>query len=143
MCKYLLIVIIVLGTTTVRGEMQEAEYGKWEPYSVEYVLKYSDFDLYFKGVIPGALYPGQTKRRMGDEYSFLARSENEEVHVIWSAGTGDIGPVFFTLNKRKYVLEIKMSDILSERAPKNTVAIWLESEWYSKKQRSWFWRLLW
>lgn len=143
MFKYFSILVFILSGAVANAEEHAADYGRWELYSVESFLKYPDFNLYYKGTTKGALYPGESTRRMGAEYNFVAQSNDQKVDVVWSAGTGDIGPTFFTLGKKTYVLEMVFSDILAKPRSRDSVAIWVESEWKSEKERSWFWRLFW
>jgi hypothetical protein len=45
-------------------------------------------------------------------YDFAAKSEGGDVKVSWSSGTGDIGPVEFAINQKRFSLELKRSDKL-------------------------------
>lgn len=144
--KYLTVLLIILNAAFANAQDHRADYARWEIYSIDNCLKYPDFNLCYKGTKQGALYPGESSestRRMGEKYYFVAESGNEKVDVIWSEGTGDIGPTFFTLANKTYVLEMVFSDILTKRAPKNSVAIWLKTEWKSEKERHWFWKIFW
>jgi hypothetical protein len=130
-------------TASVEYKGQEAKYGKWKRYSKEYFLIYPDLNLHYKGTSLGAFYPGSSTRRMGDEYNFIAESGNHKVDISWSQGTGEIGPVFFTLADKNFVIEMERSEILDQWALDDTLIIWLESEWKSEKERHWFWKMLW
>src|ERR1700759_1524853 len=45
-------------------------------------------------------------------YDFAAGSKGVDVKFSWSSGTGDIGPVEFTIDQKRFSLELKRSDKL-------------------------------
>jgi hypothetical protein len=40
-------------------------------------------------------------------YEFKIKYQNEEKTISWSSGTGDLGPSRFTVNSKKFDLELK------------------------------------
>jgi hypothetical protein len=52
------------------------------------------------------------------------RNANFETVVSWSSGTGDIGPVQFEIDGKRFLLELRQSDKLG-KLQGNELVIWL------------------
>ena len=57
-------------------------------------------------------------------YDFKVSSRKTENMVSWTAGTGDIGPVAFEVDGKRYQLELRRSDKLG-KLNDNELVIWL------------------
>ncbi len=116
------------------------QYGRWEKYSTPEPVKFADFDLYFNGTRPN-LFPGETERRLGDDYAFEARKGSESVEILWSSGLGDIGPTEFSIGGRAYMLEMEASDILGHGFMDSShVVVWPLEEFEARRRGPW-WKL--
>jgi len=74
-------------------------------------------------------FPGTT-RRLADIYTFEVSNSDELVLVAWSAGTGDIGSVYFSIGKQTFLLEMCSSSILKDGfVDEGNIIIWPEKEW--------------
>lgn len=112
-------------------------YGRWEKYSTESALQLPDFELYYMGTAPGAHVRIGSTMRWGIVYKFEAKKGDERVPLTWSSGLGDIGPTSFEIGGRNYFLEMVRSDFLSDQAPDDTVALWPEEDWESRRNPWW------
>ena len=117
-------------------------YGRWEKYSSVQPIKYPDFDLYYVGQKPNGFYPGQTERRLADIFVFEARRSSDSAEILWSEGTGDIGPELFSIGGKPYMLEMLHSDIIKGGfVDSSYVAVCPRTEWERLKRKPWwvFW----
>jgi hypothetical protein len=104
-------------------------YGKRVKYELDTVIQYPNFSIRFIGtrhVVPD-VYP-----RGWLVYDFdVISKEEEKLQVSWSAGTGAIGPTYFSVDDREYVLElaatIPESDSKSGLLDENEIIIWRKS----------------
>lgn len=133
-----LVAVILDGCALMNSPQGEfAQYGTWQTYSSTQVLRYPDFDLLFKDD------PGEIKSLeglpMGPEYHFTVSNGTSQIGVIWSSGTGDIGPSLFEINGKTFFLEMIRSDYLERPVSDEQIAIWPESEFFRGKNRWWFW----
>jgi hypothetical protein len=121
---------ITLFPGTSFSEGRDANYSIWESYGAAYnhTLNYPDFSLRFIEKKPGQFYPGSTTHRLSDVYVFnIKKGENVQT-VNWSAGTGAIGPIEFTVDGQKYLLEMLKSELVNESVPDYKVLVWQEPE---------------
>jgi len=115
--------------------MLDARYGKWVNYSQQKVIKYPDFKLKFLGKTKNGFYPGTT-RRLADIYNFEVKNSDELVLVKWSSGTGNIGPVSFSIGEQSFLLEMRHSSILKDGyVDEGNIVIWTRKEW--DRRQSW------
>lgn len=102
-----------------------ADYGKKERFAKGTALDFPDCQLVFSGTrrVSSATYP-----RGFLYYDFEARSGGKTKAVSWSAGTGDIGPEFFEVNGRKFVLELSSSVAFKGGMKDNELVLWREGD---------------
>ena len=112
-------------------------YGRWEQYSAESAIHFLDFDLWFTGTTRGAHRRFGSTLRWEVVYNFEARKGDERVPLTWTSGLGDIGSTTFEIGGRKYFLEMLRSQVLSDQAPDQAVAVWPEDEWESHRHPWW------
>jgi hypothetical protein len=86
-----------------------ASYGAKVKFGVGRTLRFPDFDLAYVGKrhVAPTQYP-----RGWWVHDFKVRTKKDEQTVSWSAGTGDIAPVRFTVNGAECQLELSHSDKL-------------------------------
>lgn len=85
----------------------KAEYGTKVKYEKGKELEFPDFDLSYIGTrdVKVPVYgPGHFTY-----YEFEISSGKERKTVSWSSGTGEIGPVEFNFNGKRYALELMRS----------------------------------
>jgi hypothetical protein len=109
-------------------------YGKRVRFEINRVTHYPDFSIRFIGtrhVVPD-VYP-----RGWDVFDFeIIAKDQEKQKISWSAGTGAIGPTYFSVDDREYVLELEAT--LSENDPQkgwlgeNEMIIWIKSDYLNK-----------
>jgi hypothetical protein len=103
----LAIVLLSVATPALLGG--EARYGDKVKFSKGTRIVFPDFVLEYIG-----------QHRESSEkyprgflfYDFFASTNGGGKRVSWSGGTGDIGPVGFALNDKRFSLELKRSDKL-------------------------------
>lgn len=61
---------------------------------------------------------------LGNVYDFEVSQGDEKKKVMWSSGTGDIGPTFFEIGGEGYVLELQHSDGPEGRMKQGEMIIW-------------------
>jgi hypothetical protein len=86
-----------------------ATYGTKVKFSAGRTLHFPDFDLAYVG--KHHVTPPQYPRGWW-VHDFKMRVKGDEQTVSWSAGTGDIAPVRFTVNGTEFQLELSHSDML-------------------------------
>lgn len=127
--------IFAASISAAYAEGSSAKYGEWNNFSEGTVLNYPDFELRYLGSEEGPFFPGSKTHRMSPIYNFEARHENEKVAVVWSAGTGDIGPADFSINSKTYFLEMTLSGAIGSLFSMGKVNLWPEAEWTSKMEK--------
>jgi hypothetical protein len=90
-------------STVASGVSAKAEYGKKVKYELNKTIEFPDFTLKFKGTTKKIDYDN-TKLEFG-YYNFEVTSENKSQKIDWSSGTGIIGPIGFTVDGKKFMLE--------------------------------------
>lgn len=87
----------------------EGRYGEKLKFVKDAKIMFPDFALEYSGQhrTSSAKYP-----RGFLFYDFLATVEGGTAKFSWSSGTGDIGPVGFEINHKRFSLELKHSDKL-------------------------------
>lgn len=137
------IVAVVLSSSMVGCAISVIpQYGRWGKYSASKPVKFPDFDLFFKGKRQNSFYPGETERRLADVYVFEANNSSERVEVLWSAGTGLIGPEQFSIGGKAYMIEMLGSDILRGGfVDENNIVVWPMEEFEARRSKPWwmFW----
>lgn len=115
---------------------RNAAYSQWESYgaSWKHTLIYPDFTLTFIDKVDGPFFPGSTEHRMSPIYSFQLNKNANGPIVKWSSGTGDIGPVAFTVDGKKFYLEMLRSDLVDDIVPDHKVLIWTEEEFNKRME---------
>lgn len=113
------LVVTVAGALALAGPLlaavclaagpKPAPYGAKVAFRAGSPIRFADFSLTFLGTrrVASETYP-----RGFVFYDFRMVREDQVVTVSWSAGTGDIGPVTFSLGGRRFALELKRSDRL-------------------------------
>ena len=81
-----------------------APYGKPVKIAERKPLRFADFTLEHTRV-----YPVRGPVQMV-YYEFRATRGKESKTFVWSSGTGDIGPAFFSIGGREYWLEMRYAD---------------------------------
>jgi len=118
---------------SIRNDMPDARYGKWVNYSQQKIIKYPDFRVKFLGKTKNGFYPGTT-RRLADIYNFEVRNSDELVLVKWSAGTGLMAPVSFSIGEQSFLLEMFGSSILKGGyVDEENIVIWPRKEWHCRR----------
>ena len=94
-------------------------------------LVFPDCELTFTGTrrVSSSTYP-----RGFLYYDFEARSGGKTKEVSWSSGTGDIGPEFFEVNGRKFVLELSSSAAFKGWMKDNELVLWREADFQKLKK---------
>lgn len=102
-----------------------ADYGKPVRYAKGKPLTFPDIEMVYRGTrrVKVPVYP-----RGFTYHDFTARSGGQSVEVAWSDGTGAIGPAFFTLGGRKFVLELKASVAKKGWLADNELVLWPEAD---------------
>lgn len=129
-----MIFVVLLGFSAV-GECGNSLYGQPVEFSLTKEIKFPDFTVRFLG----------TRREISKVYTrgFLyydfeiSSNKGSKVTASWSAGTGELGPIEFSLDDKKYFLELRANSL--ETDPKkmwlqqNEMIIW-KKEVYLEKQ---------
>jgi hypothetical protein len=93
-------------------------YGSKVSFNRAQPLQFPDFTLEYAG-----------ERRVSSKqfprgflyHDFIVSGASERITVSWSAGTGDIGPVVFTVAGKQFSLELVVSDNLGRLKPNELV----------------------
>ncbi|MFZ5572315.1 MAG: hypothetical protein ACOZF0_18095 [Thermodesulfobacteriota bacterium] len=133
--KTVWMVLMVLSSVGSAGECADGVYGLPVAYSRDRTIRYPDFALRFEGIrhVVSPAYPRGFRC-----YDFEIRSSSRaEVHVTWSAGTGELGPVAFSIDAQAYFLELKANSLATDPGKQwlkdNELIIW-KQETYLEKQ---------
>jgi len=108
MAATVVILMLAAAACEVRGASPSiAPYGEKVHFRQGVALHFRDFDLIFLGARhqPSPQFPPGF---MLDEFR-VTRGKESQV-VIWSSGTGDIGPVRFKVSGREFALELQISE---------------------------------
>lgn len=133
---YLLLVLMLLSFTSCavmqnQNVNDQAAYGEKVQYSVNQDLHFPGFSLRYIGerkvenpkFIHGFLY-----------YDFDVFTDMEKQTISWSAGTGDIAPLFFKLRNLDYVLEKGSSDIFGVLG-QNVIVVWPKNQYEAEYEK--------
>lgn len=104
------------------AQSRTAGYGEKVFYFQDQPIAFPDFTLTYQGVRHVA---ADNDPRGFDYHDFQVIAGDESQIVAWSGGTGDIGPSFFTVDRRQYKLELAYSDELGQLVEEELV-IWRE-----------------
>lgn len=124
-------VLVLISLLLVAGSCLAADYGKKELFAKGKALVFPDCELTFTGTrrVSSANFP-----RGFLYYDFEAKSEGKTKSVSWSGGTGDIGPEFFEVNGRKFVLELSASAAFKGFMKDNELVLWREGDFRKIKK---------
>lgn len=97
-----------------------AKFGEKVKFAQNLPVKFEGFSLTYIGErqIAVSNFPGGFLY-----YDFQAKADGEEKTVSWTSGTGDIGPVPFIIDGKKYELELRISDKLGN-LDENELVVW-------------------
>lgn len=124
-------ILVLLSLLLVGGSGFAADYGKKEHFAKGKALVFPDCELTFTGTrrVSSGNFP-----RGFLYYDFEARSGGKTKSVNWSSGTGDIGPEFFEVNGRKFVLELSSSAAFKGFMKDNELVLWREGDFRKLKK---------
>lgn len=107
------------------GTALAADYGAKVRFAKGMALVFPDCELTFTGTrkVSSSVYP-----RGFLHYDFKAASGAKTADVSWSSGTGDIGPQFFEVNGKKFVLELSHSDAFKGWLKEDELVLWREGD---------------
>ncbi len=110
---------------------QAADYGVKTRFARGRALVFPDCELVFTGTrkVASSVYP-----RGFLYYDFKAASGGKTAEVSWSSGTGDIGPEFFEVNGKKFVIELSHSDAFKGWLKEDELVLWREGEFRKIKK---------
>jgi hypothetical protein len=102
-----------------------ADYGVRTRFQKDEPLTFPDCELIFRGTrtVKSPLYP-----RGMLFYDFEVRAGDRTKKISWSEGTGDIGPEFFEMNGRRFVLELGFSAAFRGRLKEDELVLWREAD---------------
>jgi hypothetical protein len=86
-------------------------YGTKVSYRKNQPLAFPDFTLTYTGSREVAPPAGL---RAWKVHEFTVVTDGKEQKVSWSSGTGDIGPTAFSVGRKKFLLELAISDTLGK-----------------------------
>lgn len=126
---------VFLALTGIYGghAMASSEAGQMLGYFSSFALSegasyaFPDFTLYYKGQREGEFYPGSSTHRMGDILQFEAVQNDQKVAFSWSSGTGCIGPIFFEIGGKQFILSPYLPSEMSDGTAPNTYD---DKKWY-------------
>lgn len=98
-----------------------SDYGRKVEFAKGKVLVFPDCELVFLGtrkVNSPVFKPGYTY------YDFHAIARVETKAVCWSSGTGDIGPAFFRIGGKAFLLELNASEVFKGYLKDNELVLW-------------------
>lgn len=123
--------VLVLFSLLLAASGFAADYGKKEIFAKGKTLVFPDCELTFTGTrtVNSPNFP-----RGFVYYDFEAKSGGKARTVSWSSGTGDIGPEFFEVNGRKYVLELSSSAAFKGWMKGNELVLWREGDFRKVKR---------
>jgi hypothetical protein len=125
------LLLALFSLLTALGSCLAADYGKKEQFAKGKVLTFPDCELTFTGTtrVTSSTYP-----RGFLYYDFEAKSGGKSKAVSWSSGTGDIGPEFFEVNGRKFVLELSSSAAFKGFLKTDELVLWREGDFQKLKK---------
>ena len=65
---------------------------------------------------------------------FKATAGGRAKDVSWSSGTGDVGPVFFEVGGKKFVLELSRSEAFKGWLKDDELVLWREADFRRNKK---------
>lgn len=80
-------------------------------FKLKQEILFPDFTIQYMGK-ESVQGPNQARWKM-TIYHFLVLKGDINKKISWSSGTGDIGPLLFEFNNKKFALELKYSEILT------------------------------
>ena len=115
---------LALGLTG--GALSGADYGQPEKYRKGAAIEYPDCSVVYKGErrVSSDLYP---RGFLYDDFTVSAKGQKKE--VSWSAGTGEIGPTFFNVGGKEFVLELRASVASEGWLPSDRLVLWLKPDY--------------
>jgi hypothetical protein len=123
--------VVLVALITLTAAAFAADYGKKERFAKGKALVFPDCELVFTGTrrVSSSAYP-----RGFLYYDFEARSGGQTKEVSWSSGTGDVGPEFFAVNGRKFVLELGSSAAFKGWLKDDELVLWREADFRKLKK---------
>lgn len=123
--------LVLLAMAWTCGSGLAADYGVKTRFAKGKPLTFPDCELVFAG----------TRRVSSPAYSrgflyydFKATSGGKSKDVSWSSGTGDIGPEFFEVNGRKFVLELGATILAKGFMKDDELVLWPEAMFLKAKK---------
>lgn len=109
-----------------------ADYGQRVSYKKGQTLAFPDAELTFLGSrrVASAVYP-----RGFLYYDFKAASHGATKDISWSGGTGEIGPLSFEVDGKKFVLELKHSDAFKGWLKDDELVFWTQAGFEALKKK--------
>ncbi len=116
---------LLLAVMIMAGTAFAADYGAMVRFVQGKTLTFPDCELTFTGTrkVSSKSYP-----RGFVYYDFNVSSGGKTTDVSWSSGTGDIGPEFFQVNGKKFVLELSHSEALKSRLKNEELVLWRQAD---------------
>lgn len=93
---------------------------------------FPDAELTFLGKrqVASAVYP-----RGFLYYDFKATSNGASKELSWTGGTGEIGPLYFAVGGRKFVLELKHSEAFKGWMKDDECVLWTQAGFEALKKK--------
>lgn len=101
-----------------------ARYNQRTKFTLQRELTFPDFTLRYTGAtkVASTIYPNGFVFQV-----FLVKGRDTRApkaqQIRWSAGTGDIAPLPFSVNGKTFSLELRISDTLGKLAPDELVIL--------------------
>jgi hypothetical protein len=108
-----------------------ADYGMRTRFQKNKPLVFPDVELIFTGTrqVSSTVYP-----RGFLNYDFKAKTGGKTENISWSAGTGLIGPKFFKVNGKDFVLELKGSASFKGWMKEDELVLWKKADFEKIKR---------
>jgi hypothetical protein len=102
-----LFVLFLTSCSPALNNTSSIRYGERFVYDSYRELDFPDFQIKFLGTKQGGRIGNLP---LGSLHEFLVTTPEVKKTVIWSSGTGDIGPTVFKINDQCFWLELRHSD---------------------------------
>jgi len=125
--RNLLVVAFALAGLCLTGcQASEVKYGEKVTFAKDHALIFPGCELVFLGKrkVPVAVYP-----RGFTYYDFRATAGGQSRTISWSSGTGEIGPLFFELGGKKFVLELSATRAAKGFMKDNELVLWIRNDY--------------
>lgn len=123
--------LLFLTALAMAGTACAADYGTKVRFARGKALVFPDCELTFTGTrkVSSGTYP-----RGFVFYDFQAAAGGKTADVSWSSGTGDIGPRFFQVDGKKFVLELSASEAFKGWLKEDELVLWREGDFRKNKK---------